>query len=180
MVIGGLFGVLYLTHVFGMNKTDATLISSMIFLGTIIGAPLAGKISDILERRRLPMIVGCLLSMGVLFTIMFTSQWSFYTLIFLFFILGLFTSAQVISYPAINENNSQAISSTSMGLAAVIIMGLGGYIQYLSGSMLESAWDGTMLETVRIYTREKLYICIISSTYWISNVSYSDIIYQRN
>jgi MFS family permease len=154
MIIGGLFGVMYLTAVFGLSKTDATLVSSMVFLGTIFGAPLAGKVSDTLEKKRLPMIVSCVISMGILYTIMYTNTFGFYPLIILFFALGLFTSSQVISYPAINENNPQSISSTSMGLAAVIIMGLGGFFQYYSGVLLDRAWDGTMVNSTPIYSKE--------------------------
>ncbi len=154
MVMGGLLAVLYLTTVFGLSKTDATLVSSMIFLGTIFGAPICGKFSDILEKRRLPMVVGCLFSIVLLFVIMYGEYWSFNTLMILFFLLGFFTSTQVLSYPAINESNPQSISSTAMGFAAVMIMGLGGGMQYLSGTLLDMAWNGSMSGSVPLYTKE--------------------------
>ncbi|NQY41793.1 MAG: MFS transporter [Legionellales bacterium] len=154
MVMGGLLAVLYLTKVFSISKTDATFVSSMIFLGTIFGAPICGKISDVLEKRRLPMVVGCIVSIFVLLAIMYGENWSLNTLMVLFFLLGFFTSTQVISYPAINESNPQSISSTAMGFAAVMIMGLGGSMQYLSGVLLDMSWDGGMLGEMPLYTKE--------------------------
>ena len=61
-LLGGLWGGLYLTQIEGMPRDVATHISGMLFLGTIIGSPLAGFISDKLSRRKLPMILGAITS----------------------------------------------------------------------------------------------------------------------
>lgn len=136
MVLGAVFSDLYLQQVFSLSKSQASDVSGMIFLGTIVGAPIVGKISDRLGLRKLPMLVGAVFSLITLTVVFYTHTFGFYELLILFFLLGLFTSAQIISYPALNENNSQALSSTAVGLAGVIIMGLGLLGQNISGYLL--------------------------------------------
>jgi predicted MFS family arabinose efflux permease len=45
-IFGGIWGVPYLTHAHHFTQIEATEITSMIFIGMIIGSPLTGLISD--------------------------------------------------------------------------------------------------------------------------------------
>ena len=60
------------------------------------------------------------------------------TLSALFFMLGLFTSTQVISYPLISESNRSNNIGAATGIASVIIMGGGGVGQVLFGWLMQS------------------------------------------
>src|SRR5207237_1296214 len=54
----GLWGVPYLTQVYGLARVDAATIVSMLAVGMGIGSPVAGWLSDRwLGRRRLPMLL---------------------------------------------------------------------------------------------------------------------------
>ncbi|MBY0545393.1 MAG: MFS transporter, partial [Gammaproteobacteria bacterium] len=57
MVLGGLWGSLYLQQSHHFSAESATTISSMLFIGTIIGSPFFGALSDNMRRRRSPMII---------------------------------------------------------------------------------------------------------------------------
>ena len=57
ILLGALWGVMYLSQVHHLAKTHASLVASMVFVGTIIGSPVAGWLSDYIGKRRLPMIV---------------------------------------------------------------------------------------------------------------------------
>lgn len=104
-VFGALMGALYLEQRLGASSGQAAMINGMLFLGAIIGSPLLGWISDKAGVRILPMKVGVLASMLVLLAILYLPV-SVSQMAFLFFLLGLFTSAQVISYALVAESSS--------------------------------------------------------------------------
>lgn len=56
-LLGGLWGVLYLVRTQGVSHIQASEISSMLFVGTMIGGPIAGFISDKMQMRRPPMFL---------------------------------------------------------------------------------------------------------------------------
>lgn len=135
-IFGAVWGINYLHHVYGLSHTQASRISMMLFFGTIFGSPLAGRLSDYLKQRRLPMILGAAISLG-LSLLLFSSELSTTQLTLLFFALGLTTSTQIISYPAIFESNPPSITGTCEALAGVVIMSAGAIFQPLFGYMMD-------------------------------------------
>ena len=55
----------------------------------------------------------------------------------LFFLLGLFTSSQVLGYPVITDAAPEEAKGTAMGLSAFVIMGLAFILQPLTGWILD-------------------------------------------
>ena len=152
ILLGELWGVMYLTQVHHLLKTQASLVATMIFVGTILGSPFVGWLSDTIGKRRLPMIVGALLSLLVLLCIMFIPGLNFFTLLLLFLLLGIFTSTQIISYPLIAESNPRHLTGTSTGLASILIMGGGAVFQPLFGWLMDRHWDHTLNQGVALYS----------------------------
>lgn len=152
MLLGALWGSLYLTQVHHLSKTQASITTSMIFIGTIFGSPIVGWFSDRIGLRRLPMILGAILSIATILAIMYLPTLSYSVLISLFFTLGLFTSSQVITYPTIAESAPKAITGTSVGIASVLIMGGGALFQPIFGWIMDSHWNGLMVDGVRQYS----------------------------
>lgn len=151
MILGAIWAGLYLTQVFGLTKTEASLVTSMIFFGTIFGSPVIGLISDMLGKRLLPMKVCGFISLGIMFFIMFDSHLSFSALLVLYFLLGFITSSQVISYPAIAESNSHQLAGSALGFASVLIMLGPAVLQPLFGWMLDLNWSHKMLNGIPEY-----------------------------
>ncbi len=152
ILLGALWGSLYLTQVHHLEKTQASLVATMIFLGTIIGSPLVGWLSDFISRRRLLMIIGAVFSLLILLAIMFIPVLHFSTLVILFLLLGFFTSTQIISYPLIAESNPRHLTGTSTSLASILIMGGGAVFQPLFGWLIDLHWDQTFLQGVPLYS----------------------------
>ncbi|MGB8806989.1 MAG: MFS transporter [Candidatus Rickettsiella isopodorum] len=152
ILLGALWGTLYLTQVHHLEKTQASLVATMIFLGTIIGSPLVGWFSDFIGRRRLLMIIGAMLSLFVLIAIMFIPILHFYSLLILFLLLGFFTSTQIISYPLIAESNPRYLTGTSTSLASILIMGGGAVFQPLFGWLIDLRWDQTFSQGIPYYS----------------------------
>lgn len=152
MVISAVWGTLFLTQVHHISLTTASFIVSMICMGTIVGSPLYGWISDRIQKRKALMVFGGVVSIAIFMLILLIPYPSEGVFAFLFFSLGLFTSSQTLGYPAITENNPKELTGTSMGVAALIIMGFPALIQPLSGKLLDMGWDGTMANGAPLYS----------------------------
>lgn len=152
LIIGALWGSQFLVQVHHLTANQAGYVTMMLFLGTIIGSPVIGWISDSLRRRKLPMIVCAVLSLALVLLMIYANQAGFVTLLILFLLLGFVTSGQIVSYPLIAESNPNALAGTATGWAAVLIMGGGAVGQPLFGWLLDKHWDGTKVHGVPLYT----------------------------
>ncbi len=145
MVLGAVWGCLFLTQVHGMAWHTAAFTVSLISMGTIVGSPLVG----LFQQRRQVMAIGALLAFVIMVLIMWLPKAPF---ALLFFLLGLVTSTQILGYPLITDHSPQALTGTSMGVAAVVIMGLPMLVQPLSGFLLDLNWAHTMQDGAPLYT----------------------------
>lgn len=152
LVIGATWGNAYLETVHHISRTEASLATMMIYIGTIIGSPLAGWYSDRIKSRKKPMVYGAIISLALSMIIIYSHQLSATTLIVTFFALGLITSTQIISYPLIFESNPKSLTGSCESLASVLILGGGALCQYLYGILLDSRWTGAMAEGTRVYS----------------------------
>jgi MFS family permease len=137
LLLGAVWGTTYLKFVNpDLSETTFTGIVGMIFIGTMIGSPVCGWISDRLRSRKKAMLGGSVLSLIVMLAIMFppsTSAGLFYVL---FLLLGVLTAAQSIGYPVIAESNEDKVLGTANGFAAVVLMGIGAIGQPLFGQLV--------------------------------------------
>ena len=127
----------YLTTAKSISSTSAITVTSMIFLGMIFGSPLSGWLSDTLKKRKLPMIVGAVLSFIIILIVYYTHTHNGVYLGCLFFLIGLCTGTQVISYPYFVEVSSPHITATSASLGSTIIVSSGAIFQPLFGYLLQ-------------------------------------------
>lgn len=144
LLLGAMWGTTYLKIVNpDFSESTFTGIIGMIFIGTIIGSPLSGLLSDKLKSRKKVMIGGGVLSLIVMLLIIFpfTSSAGFFYILFLF--LGLITAAQSIGYPVIAESNNEKVLGTANGLSAVVLMGIGAIGQPLFGQLVAVFGGGT-------------------------------------
>ena len=135
-VLGALWGSFYLVKVNHLTQAKASTVISMIFFGTMVGAPFIGWISDYFKRRVLPMIIGSIISILIILDIIYFTNLSYMTLICLFFLLGLFSSAQILSYPTVTELNSPSITSSSVSIVSSLIIAGGLIFQPLFGRLV--------------------------------------------
>lgn len=150
-LIGAMWGGLYLVQTQGFTRTQASYITSMIFVGTIIGSPVFGWLSDRIGRRKLPMIVCAVFAFIVMLIYMYSPHLTLFSAMLLIFLLGFFTAAQIISYPLIAESNTLMLTGAAEGLASVIIMA-GGLTQPLYGFLMGLHWDHTIVDGIPVYS----------------------------
>ena len=119
IVLGGLWGALYLIDSQHLTEAQATTVASMLFLGTIIGSPLVGWASDKIALRRQPMMFGAVLSLLLMVFATQTGDLSFYSLLILFLFMGLTTSTQIIGYPLVAESAPKSIIAMSVSVVNI-------------------------------------------------------------
>lgn len=150
-VFGAMMGSLYLMQRLDVSKGDAAMVNSMLFLGAIIGGPFVGWCSDKLGLRVLPMKVGAVASFLVLIGILYLPV-SLGNMAVLFFLLGFFTAAQVISYAFVAESSPPTMTATAVSMVSILTQC--GYIFYqnlFSGLLI---WHGhaQMVDGVPVYS----------------------------
>ncbi len=146
-ILAAAWGATYLQMVYQLDLVVASRITTMLFFGTIVGSPLAGIISDRIQKRRLPMILGAVVSFALAFMLLFRPDLPPFQLGVVFFTIGLTTSTQIISYPVIFETNHPSITGASEALAGVPIMASGAIFQPIFGWMMNQHWSGQLSNT---------------------------------
>ncbi len=136
MVLCALWGASYLAVAHQLTGIAASNIVSLIFIGSILGCPLVGWLSDRLGRRKPLMLMGAIATLITIAPLLMGIALSPTALSGLFFALGFFTSTQVIAYPLIAESNAPERTGVATGMASVIIMGGGGLGQVLFGMLM--------------------------------------------
>lgn len=150
-VFGAMIGSLYIMQKLSVSKEDAAIVNMMLFLGAIIGGPLIGWISDKLTLRVLPMKIGACLSLFTVFIILFIPV-SFNIMQILFFLLGLFTSAQTLSYVLVAQKSNPLFTASSVSIISLFTQG--GYIIYqnLFSILLVSYEPAHIIDGTPIYS----------------------------
>jgi MFS family permease len=161
-LLGAIWGSLFLEQIHGFTRNEATSITGMIFLGTMIGSPLAGFISDKLGLRKLPMKIGALVSLGLVLTLVFAPHLSYAMLLVIFFFFGLISSTQVISYPLIAESNPTHITAMSVSVVSFTTLFGGGFIGIpLFGYILNWHWNGLVSQGVAVYSVSNYHVAML-------------------
>lgn len=150
-VFGAMMGTLYLEQRLDVSSEQASMVNGMLFLGAIIGSPLIGWISDRSGLRVLPMKAGLVASLVTLLSILYLPV-SLSGMAFLFFLLGFFTSAQVISYALVAESSPPSLTATAVSVVSILTQG--GYIIYqnLFSELLTRYGMMHVVDGVPVYT----------------------------
>lgn len=151
VILGSLWGSIYLQQTYHYSPSEAATLTSLLFLGALIGAPLAGWLSDYIGYRRRPMVLGALLSLLTTLILLFTPNLSTFDFKWIFFALGFISSAQVISYPTVAESNPKALTATAVSVISLSTQVGFAVFQPLFGWFLDRFWNGTRFHDVPIY-----------------------------
>lgn len=151
-LLGAIWGNLYLVQIEHFTRIQASYITTCLFIGTILGGPIVGLISDKIQRRTFPMRLGAIFSLAIILTIMYFHHLSLLTYCSLFFLLGFITSTQVISYPLVSESNSRMLTATSVSVVSFCAISGYAIFQPLFGWLMDLHWQGTLIDNVRIYS----------------------------
>ncbi|MCR9191586.1 MAG: MFS transporter [Gammaproteobacteria bacterium] len=155
-VFAELWGIPYLMHAHGMTESQAGFANSILFFGFMIGAPLMGYISDHMQCRRKPMIVGACGAAVMMTLILYYPNLHHHTIHIFMFILGLFYSAQAIVFAVGRELSPKEAAGTAIAATNMFVMLGAMLLQPLIGKILDwSVWlhhsTGMTLKNIHVY-----------------------------
>lgn len=145
------WGMPYLENVRGFSKIHAAYLTSMIFWGWVVGSPLMGWITNVIKRRRLPMMVGGLIAGAILATIIYLPITDYSHLTILMFAFGVFSSAEILVFAVAHDITRTDLSGTAVALTNMIVS-LSGILHPLIGWLLDLSWDGTLVNHIPHYS----------------------------
>ena len=151
LAFGGLWAVPYLSTTYGLPRTEAAALTSLIFAGWGLGAPTIGWISDRLRRRRAPMAICAAISGTLLAAILAGPVWPIPVLAALMALEGFTAAAMVLGFAVVKDHSPAATSSLAMAVVNTFVVGSGALLQPLLGWMLDRGWSGATLDGARVY-----------------------------
>jgi MFS family permease len=148
-----LWAVPFLRDVYGLSTTTAALYASAPSLALLGSGPVTGWVSDrMMRRRKAPytMLTAGLTGLWIVFALTLGAQplWGVFVL---FFIMGIFSAAFVLTWPIGREVNPPHLAGV-----AVAVVNLGGFVgaaltQAPLGALLDARWEGAMVAGARAY-----------------------------
>ncbi|WP_172462859.1 MFS transporter [Legionella steigerwaltii] len=135
------WGVPYLTTVYGLTKSNAALLVSFIFVGMLFGGPILAFLSKKLGNYTVIGMCGVGLSLAFLVLLIENiSNW--WILSALFFAIGLMCCYQVIVFAA----GSALVSNKHLGITIAFLNCInmlgGSFFHTLIGKIMDSYWEG--------------------------------------
>jgi predicted MFS family arabinose efflux permease len=150
----GLWATPYLMSVHGLTKLQASHHLSLYFLAFALGCLAIGALSDRLARRKAVLVPMAALYLAC-WVVCLTAGPLPQTLTFpLFALMGLASSSFSLTWACAKEVNPPALSGMSTALTNMGGFLGGALLQPLAGALIDRAWNGTMLDGVRIYAPE--------------------------
>ncbi len=153
MAFMGLWGFPYLMQIYGMTRVAASNYIMAMSIGTLIGAPLIGFVSDRLALRRLPNVV---VSTGFLVLWLILTIWNggkppVWALYPLCFGIGLGMSGVNLNVACGKEITPPSMTGLVAGLVNSGSFVGAALLQPFFGWVLDRHWQGVMEHGVRIY-----------------------------
>ena len=149
---GGLWGIPYLMQNYHHSRADIAGIVSLIFIGFAAGSPLAGWLSDKINRRKPIMFFGTAISLICLTVIIYSTGLSVLDLAVLLTVMGFFSGWFFVSFATMREINDSRSSGTSIGFINMFNALCGALSEPLIGHLLDLHWGGKMLHGARVFS----------------------------
>jgi len=152
LTLGALWGTPYLISAYGLERSEAASLVSLLLIGWAISAPLSGRISDRLGRRK-PMLVtgslGLVLLVGLLVIL---PDLPLAMTISLLVMTGVSGAAMTSTFALVREVMPKHLAGASVGIVNSMTVASGAVLQPIVGLGLDLSWSGQMINGARFYT----------------------------
>ncbi len=157
--LSGYYGTSFMMDVYGLEKSAAANYMMAAVLGLAIGSIVIGKVSDVLKKRKLPMLISGILLLVTWTALVFMNngQPALGLMYPLLFVMGFSTSAFVLGWACGKEINNPKVAGISTS-----VVNMGGFF----GAAVIPTFVGNALagghDAVAYNTAFKLaYVCIV-------------------
>ena len=161
LAFGGLWGVPYLMTMRGLDKPEAAILISLVFIGWAAGAPFFGWLSDRIKNRRILLILGtggATVTTAILVIIPWIPTFFLGTVLVL---QGALSSSMILGFALVKESNPNEAGGVALGFINTFVVGSGAVLQPIIGMLLDARWNGLLLDGVRQYGAEDYQVSLI-------------------
>ncbi len=141
-------------EVVGISKNLAAIGSAMLFLGFAVGGPFWGWVSELIQSRRIPMMIGSFVSAGIMMIVIFVPTNSLTLMYLLLFFTTFFASAEVIIFAVSNDLSHASVSGTGVAFTNMICMLGGASLPWIIGKLLDNAKAIQVVEGLPVLTSQ--------------------------
>lgn len=150
----GLWGLSFVQTGYGVSKEVAGYAMSMVFIGWVVGGPVMGFLSDMIGRRKTPLRIGILGTLFCLIPVIYFPQITIYGVYPLLFLVGMFSSAELLNFTLAIELNSARAKATAAAFTNFVISCGDALVQPLVGFLLDSKWNKVFVKGIPVYTTQ--------------------------
>lgn len=170
-IIGDAWGVRFIQKAAQVSEAEAAGVMTTMFLGAAMGSPFFTSLSDMLANRRVPMLIGSIVTSLLYIGVLLYPGKELYVFHVLFFLAGFFYTAKVLTFAIICEIMPRNMSGVSTAFVNMIVM-IGGAFLPAFGWLIELRWDGQYQDGIPLYSADDLRfalmvlpICLIISIF---------------
>ncbi len=145
------WGIAYLMQAHGLGRAAAGASVALAAIGSLVGGPLVGWLSDRLGRRRRLILASQTVMLVVWLGLMIPATLPPLALDALIFGIGLATSANLLSFAAAKEANPPEMSGLATGFTNLGGFTAGALLPPLFGLVLDLGWAGETSAGARVY-----------------------------
>ena len=145
LAFASLWAVPFFTQVGKVDQATAGIAATFYILGTGIGSPVGGAISDRFKRRKRHIMIFalCLTTAFTLLVVLGTGSWfSIYVAGFFMFIAGLGQGPHMVLFFVAKEQNTKETAGTALAIINIGGILAGAFFQPFVGALLDIGWDG--------------------------------------
>jgi len=152
-VFAVLWGIPYLHQALNISSQASANMIAMIFIGFGLGGPIWAGISNRLNSRKTPLIIGSLISAILFSIVLYVPNISYHATYWLLFVFGLTSSTQILVFPTACEYSPHSLTGTAVSITNMLVMAGGAVIPSIVGKMLDYTWSGALIEGSRVYSK---------------------------
>jgi MFS family permease len=157
-----LWGASYLHVTYHLSMATAGTMIGGIFIGFAISSPLAGWLSDRIQRRKPIMFLSALCSLILMTVILYVPGIPTWGITVLLICYGASNVAVATSYAVACEQVSTDVSGTSMSFANMASVIIGALLQPVIGELLEGNWHHVFKNGVPVYSTQDFHHALIT------------------
>jgi MFS family permease len=151
LTFAGLWGVPYVTQIYGLSAKDASLFTSAMLIAWALGGPAMGAASERLGRRKTLYVASCAVALCGWSALVFLPPLPLTLLVALLLVVGFVSGCMIIGFAFAKESVPARLTGTASGVVNTGTM-LGAMIlQPAVGWMLDRQWLGATANGVRVY-----------------------------
>lgn len=148
----GLWGVPYLQVAYGLEKAAASQVTTYMFYGWMVGAVCAGFVINWIGRRRPVAACGSFFATATLAAALFWPGGVPIGVVeALMAVHGLSAGVMLTGFIVAREQNPASASGAAYGLVNTCVVGIGGVMQLVIGTLLDLRWTGGLAGGIRVY-----------------------------